>query len=241
MKRFRPLLALAAVVAALTLVVADADARSKGSFGSRGARTQSAPAPTATAPNSARPMERTMSQPAASPSAAAASRAATPAAGGFFNRPGLLGGLAAGFLGAGLLGMLFGQGMFGNLGGLASFLGLILQVGLVAMVAWFLWSMWKRRSQQAAYRRRRRTDDARLQHGPLVGSWWFKPWWWRAWWPWSRRRLAAAGRGSGFGAEAVRPTTRSGSDRRSSKPSSGCSARFRPPTAGRTGRRCAHG
>jgi hypothetical protein len=51
----------------------------------------------------------------------------TPAApGGFFNRPGLLCGLAAGFLGAGLFGMLFGNGLLGGLGGFASLLGLIL-------------------------------------------------------------------------------------------------------------------
>jgi hypothetical protein len=51
----------------------------------------------------------------------------SPAAGGFFNRPGFLGGLFAGFLGAGLLGMLFGNGLMGGLGGAASMLGLPLQ------------------------------------------------------------------------------------------------------------------
>ena len=51
---------------------------------------------------------------------------------GFF-RPGtMLDGLAAGFLGAGLFGMLFGGSLFGGLGGLASFFGLLLQVGLIA-------------------------------------------------------------------------------------------------------------
>ena len=60
------------------------------------------------------------------------------AAGGMFSRPGLMGGLAAGFLGAGLFGLLFGQGLFYNLGGLAAFLGLLLQIGLVALVGYFL-------------------------------------------------------------------------------------------------------
>src|SRR2546423_1031850 len=76
----------------------------------------------------------------------AAARPATPApAGGFFNRPGLLGGLAAGFLGAGLFGMLFGHGLMGGLGGFASILGLILQVALVVIVGMLLWAWWQRR------------------------------------------------------------------------------------------------
>ena len=43
------------------------------------------------------------------------------------------GGFMAGLLGAGLLGALLGGGFFGGLGGIASFLGLILQVGLVVL------------------------------------------------------------------------------------------------------------
>ena len=49
--------------------------------------------------------------------------------GGLFGG-GLLGGLAAGFIGAGLFGMLFGHGFVGGLGGFASLLGLLLQIGL---------------------------------------------------------------------------------------------------------------
>ena len=63
--------------------------------------------------------------------------AAGAAKGGFFNRPGmgmLLGGLAAGFLGAGLFGMLSGGGMFSGLGGLSSIIGLMLQIGLIIIV-----------------------------------------------------------------------------------------------------------
>src|ERR1700694_1134975 len=115
---------------ALPLVVAisSADARVGGgmSSGSRGARTFSAPPSTSTAPSTAQPFNRTFTQPG-SPGLG------TPATGGgFFNRPGMgmLGGLAAGFLGAGLLGMLFGGGMFGGLGGLSSIFGLLLQIGL---------------------------------------------------------------------------------------------------------------
>src|SRR5947207_10508843 len=79
----------------MLLAASAADARVGGGFssGSRGARSFSAPPSTSTAPGTAQPFNRTFTQPG-SP--------ATPAGGGFFNRPGtgLLGGLAAGFLGA---------------------------------------------------------------------------------------------------------------------------------------------
>src|SRR5713101_4182767 len=57
---------------------------------------------------------------------------------------------AAGFLGAGLFGLLFGHGMMGGLGGIVSFLGLIFQLGLIALVAMFLWR-WFQRRNEAAY------------------------------------------------------------------------------------------
>jgi predicted lipid-binding transport protein (Tim44 family) len=60
-----------------------------------------------------------------------------------FKRPGLLGGFAAGFLGAGLLGLLFGQGLFGGLGSAASFLGLMLQLALLVMLARLIWTWWR--------------------------------------------------------------------------------------------------
>jgi predicted lipid-binding transport protein (Tim44 family) len=74
------------------------------------------------------------------------------AGGGFFNRPGMgmLGGLAAGFLGAGLLGMLFGGGMFSGLGGLSSIFGLILQIGLIIIVVRLAMSWWQRRHNPAS-------------------------------------------------------------------------------------------
>src|SRR5215468_10159205 len=93
----RPLLALCALVAVLAFAVTDADARAGrgGSFGSRGSQTFSAPPSTATSP-SARPIERSMTQPS-QPGGAFAQRSPV---GGFLNRPGFLGGLFAGFLGA---------------------------------------------------------------------------------------------------------------------------------------------
>jgi len=45
--------------------------------------------------------------------------------------------------------MLFGHGFMGGLGGIVSFLGLIFQVGLIALVAMFLWRWFQRRSQPA--------------------------------------------------------------------------------------------
>jgi predicted lipid-binding transport protein (Tim44 family) len=133
----------------LMLAISSADARIGGglSSGSRGARTFSAPPSTSTAPGTAQPFNRTMTQPG-SPGVGAPAAAG----GGFFNRPGMgmLGGLAAGFLGAGLLGMLFGGGMFSGLGGLSSIFGLILQIGLIIIVIRLAMSWWQRRHATAS-------------------------------------------------------------------------------------------
>ena len=150
-QRARGILQAIAVALSLALpliaAASPADARIGGgvSSGSRGARTFSAPPSTSTAPNAAQPFNRTMTQPG-SPGLG------TPAGGGFFNRPGMgmLGGLAAGFLGAGLLGMLFGGGMFGGLGGLSSIIGLMLQIGLIIFVVRLAMSWWQRRHETAA-------------------------------------------------------------------------------------------
>ncbi len=136
----RKLAAVAAVALALGMLASPADARVGGgmSFGSRGTRTFTAPPLTRTAPTTAAPIQRSITQPAGPNSFR------TWPTGGFFGR-GLFGGLAAGFLGAGLLGLLFGYGFFGGLGGFASVLGLLLQLALVAIVGRFLWTMWQRR------------------------------------------------------------------------------------------------
>jgi predicted lipid-binding transport protein (Tim44 family) len=136
----------------LLLAISAADARigGGGSSGSRGGRTFSAPPSTSTAPNAAQPFNRTMTQPGSPGMGAPA--AAGAAKGGFFNRPGMgmLGGLAAGFLGAGLLGMLFGGGMFSGLGGLSSIIGLILQIGLIIIVVKLAMNWWQRRNATAS-------------------------------------------------------------------------------------------
>ncbi|HVG52183.1 MAG TPA: TIM44-like domain-containing protein [Xanthobacteraceae bacterium] len=141
-----------AALLAVVLVAAQADAK-VGGGGSRGSRTFSAPPATKTAPNATQPMQRTTTQPAATQPTAGAPAAAN--SGGFFNRPGgmfgggLMGGLAAGFLGAGLFGLLAGHGFMGGLAGFASFLGLVLQVGLVALLAMLAWRWFQRRSEPA--------------------------------------------------------------------------------------------
>jgi len=146
----RQFAAALAIFSVFALLVGAADARPGGGFGlgSRGMRTFSAPAATPTAPSAA-PIQRSMTQPGSSTTPAAAP------SGGFFGRPGglfgggLFGGLAAGFLGAGLFGLLFGHGMFGGLGGFASIIGLLLQVGLVVIVGRLIWAWWQR--QQPAF------------------------------------------------------------------------------------------
>jgi predicted lipid-binding transport protein (Tim44 family) len=45
--------------------------------------------------------------------------------------------------------MLFGHGFLGGMGGFASFLGLLLQIGLVVIVARLAWAWWQRRNQPA--------------------------------------------------------------------------------------------
>jgi predicted lipid-binding transport protein (Tim44 family) len=140
---FRPrwLTAFVAIAAAFVLVTADVQARPLGGFsaGSRGMRTYSAPPTTATAPTAA-PIQRSMTQPSIGQT--------TPSRGLFTGR-GLFGGLAGGFLGAGLLGMLFGYGFFGGMAGFASIIGLLLQVALVVIIARLIVAWWRRRNMTA--------------------------------------------------------------------------------------------
>lgn len=152
MIRHRWLIALAAVATALVLVAGDAGdayARVGGGFssGSRGSRTYSAPPATRTAPNTAAPMQRSITQP--NRSAPAAQSATRPGLFGGLFGGGLLGGLAAGFLGAGLFGLLFGHGFLGGMGGFASLLGLVLQIVLVVVVARLIFAWWQRRNEPA--------------------------------------------------------------------------------------------
>lgn len=159
--RFRSALALAAVALTLAFAVTS-DAAPRFNAGSRGSRTFSAPPPTATSPNAARPIERSMTSPSRPGSSFNNPAAAAPGRGLFGG--GLLGGLAAGFLGAGLFGMLFGHGFFAGMAGFAGFLGLLIQIALVVIVARLAWAWWQRRSQPtAAYARN--AHDGMNQNG----------------------------------------------------------------------------
>lgn len=119
------MLAVALVVMMTVVDVAEAR-RAGGGFGSRGSRTFSTPSTTRTAPTDAQPIDRTMTrQQSAQPSA---NRNTTANA----QRPSLFGGFGGRLLGGlmlgGLVGMLLGYGLGGGIG----FLGLILQVLLIA-------------------------------------------------------------------------------------------------------------
>lgn len=148
MIRHRFVIAIAAIATALVVTAADyADARAgrSSSIGSRGTRTYSTPAPTQTAPSTAAPIQRSVTQPGQLGAGSAAQTAARP---GLFGG-GLLGGLAAGFIGAGLFGLLFGHGLFGGMAGFASIIGLILQIALIVVVARLAFAWWQRRNAPA--------------------------------------------------------------------------------------------
>lgn len=147
--------ALRVVLGALFLAVgvlvatdfAEARAGRGMSFGSRGSRTWSTPAPTPTTP-SAQPMQRS-----AAPQnqlGAPATRAPGAQRGGFFNRGGFMGGLMGGLLGAGIFGLLMGSGFFSGLGSLSGLLGLLLQIALIFIVVRLVMG-WLRSRNQPSY------------------------------------------------------------------------------------------
>jgi predicted lipid-binding transport protein (Tim44 family) len=122
-------LAVAAALLVIMPVIADARVGGGGSTGSRGTRTNNAPAPTQTAPTAA-PIQRTVTpaQPAPNPSTSPAAATAQAAPQGGFMR-----GLMGGMLGAGLFGMMFGGG-FGGAGGM---FGALFQLLLIGGIAYF--------------------------------------------------------------------------------------------------------
>ena len=140
----------AAGLAALTLSLTLADtadaARRGGSFGSRGSRTFQSSRPMFGGSNAA-PITRSMSAPR--PASPASQRpgfnapGVQPQRGGFLRRWGgpILGGLALG----GLVGMLMGHGF----GGAAGFLGMLLQIALVAGAAWLVMRLIRGRGRPA--------------------------------------------------------------------------------------------
>lgn len=140
--RAKRVVTLLALVASLAVAAPAVDARPGGggsSFGSRGSKTYAPPAGTATSPGTmGAPMQRSQTSP--SPGMTNPGMAAQ-------NRPRFGGGFMAGLLGAGLIGALLGAGFSGGLGGIASFLGLILQVGLIALLVMLAVRFFRRRQQ----------------------------------------------------------------------------------------------
>ena len=72
--------------------------------------------------------------------------------GGLFSRPGLLGGFAAGFLGSGVLGLLFGHGFVGELGSVASIIGRVFQLALIALLCRLIWESCSRPQRAGLFR-----------------------------------------------------------------------------------------
>jgi hypothetical protein len=129
---------LAALALGVLIGAEDADARLDGglSFGKSGGRTFASSPVTLTASDDVAALDDPMLVYAGQPTYPGGKL------GGLFNRPGFVGGFAAGFLGAGVLGVLFGHGMLGELSGVASCLGLIFQLILIGMLTRLIWSRW---------------------------------------------------------------------------------------------------
>lgn len=146
-----------ALIGALALApaLAEAKAGSGSSSGSRGARTHQAPPSTQTAPQTAKPMERSMNQPGTTAPRPAAQPAAPAAQQSWFQRNPFMAGMMGGLIGMGIGGLLFGNGFFNGLSGGAGFLGLLLQIALIGGVIYLVF----------AFLRRRREGDAQAQ-GP---------------------------------------------------------------------------
>jgi predicted lipid-binding transport protein (Tim44 family) len=127
--------AFAVVALALAPAIAEARAGGRSSSGSRGSQTYSAPPATRTAPSGAQQFQRTETPAPSTATAAGAGAmrpAAAPARGGLFGGSPIMAGLMGGLLGAGLFGLLSGAGLFGGLSGFMGFLGLMLQIALIA-------------------------------------------------------------------------------------------------------------
>jgi hypothetical protein len=96
---------------------------------------------------------------------------------GLFQSGGWLGSFAAGFLGSGLLGLLFGRGLVGELGSVPSYLGLIVQLALLIALCRLIWTRWSgggaagaavRSPRQLADPYLRSRDDLHSGRGPFL-------------------------------------------------------------------------
>lgn len=134
-----------ALAAALSLTAGDAFARagSGKSSGSRGMFSNSAPPATSTAPRQAQPLPGAQQPTQGLRQAGNAAQAAQPSM-----MRNLMGGLAMGFLGAGLFGLLSGSGLFSGLGSFMGLLGFLVQLALIFFVVRFAIGFF--RNRQAA-------------------------------------------------------------------------------------------
>lgn len=147
---------LTGALALSILAGAPAEARRGGSFGSRGARTYSAPPPTQTTPGYTAPVQRSMTAPPAGAAATRPNYGAAPApAQAAPRRPGfggIGGGLLAGLVTGGLIGALLGHGFggFGGLGAMGGIFAALLQGALLAAVVMLAIRLFRRRSNTPA-------------------------------------------------------------------------------------------
>jgi predicted lipid-binding transport protein (Tim44 family) len=168
MRRSQLLFALF-IACALALAPGMADARAGfgGSMGSRGSMTFSRPPATNTAPAPAAPIQRSLTpQGAPTPSPGYSPGYARPYGGGSPFMSGLLGGL----IGAGIGGLLFGHGMFYGISGFGSFLGFLLQIFLLVLLARFLWRLFTRQTAFAGGNFFARSPMAGVGPQPMGGG-----------------------------------------------------------------------
>lgn len=161
-----------ALIGALALApaLAEAKAGSGSSSGSRGARTYQAPPSTQTAPQTAKPMERSMNQPGTTAPRPAAQPTAPAAQQSWFQRNPFMAGMLGGLVGMGLGGLLFGNGFFNGISGAGGFLGLLLQIALIGGVIYLVMSFLRRRREGEAQTQGQGAQPAQAYAGNAQGQ-----------------------------------------------------------------------
>ena len=139
LRKFYWLSVVTAASVALLTGLADARPGGGGSVGSRGVKTYSAPPSTNTAPKTAAPIEKSMTQ----PGKAAGAQGAQTSPGMASRFGGWRGLLLGGLIGAGLA-SLFGMGALANV------LGFLLQIALIGGIVWLLFAFFRSRKAQPA-------------------------------------------------------------------------------------------
>ena len=131
MRRLLPFL-FAALIALTPMLAA---ARPTFSAGSRGSHTYSSVPNTNTAPSGAMPFQRSITPNGNSYANPGYGSSYGSGYGGYRPRSAFTSGLLGGLVGAGLGGLLFGGGFFGGMHGGGSFLGFLIQMGLLFLLA----------------------------------------------------------------------------------------------------------